>query len=183
MTIEIDPTYIAVALVILIIGSQQVNKQGGPKIVLWRLLGIRWFMRVERQPDGGAIRQSFRWKGTVKTHSLPSYSANGKDWFVGGPKETVRVCGGPQWVYNYNDARPLPLEHGGDPIDPTLIHSAFENKSIEAFNKLNEKPQKFKWGMMALAIVLTLIFAGLSVYYTYYFGYNINCALHTAACR
>ena len=181
MTIVIDPTYIAVALPAWIIINQQIGKQGGMKIVLWRVLGIRWFQRAERQPDGSIIRGAYRWK-IIKTHSLPSYTIKGKTWFVGGPKESGRVFGAPQWVYNYNDARPVPLEHTGDPIDPTLIHSAFQNKSIEAFNKLNEKPATFKWGMMALAIILTMIFAGLAVYYTYYFGYNANCALHSRAC-
>jgi len=138
-------------------------------------------MRVEKQPDSNAIRKALPWK-VIRTHSIPSYTYKGKDWFVGGPRETVRVYGGPQWVYNYNDSRPIVLEQTGDPIDPTVIHSAFENKSIEAFNHLNEKKSKFSWGMMGIAIVLIILLAGISAYYSYYFGINNACAVHSKAC-
>jgi hypothetical protein len=181
MAIVLDDTSLATIVILVILAMVQVGKQGGPRIVIWRLLGTRWFMRVEKQPDGTAIRKAYNWK-IITTHSLPSYTVRGKTWFVGGPKETIRLFGGPQWVYNYNDARPLPLEHGGDPIDPTLIHSAFENKSIEAFNGLNKKASVAKWGMFGFAILLIVILGIISVYYSYYFGVNANCALHSRAC-
>jgi len=184
--VVIDETTLASVAVFIILVMIQVGKQGGPKIVLWRLRGVRWFMRVEKQPDGTAIRKAYPWK-IITTHSLPSYKVGGKDWFVGGPKETLRIFGGPQWVYNYNDSRPLPLEHldyakTGGPIDPAVIHSAFENKSIEAFNGLNKKPDKFRWGMFGFAIMLIVILGIISVWYSYYFGLNANCALHSRAC-
>ena len=181
MAIVIDDTTLYALIIGVILTLIQIGKQGGPRIVMWRLLGTRWFMRVEKQPDGTAIRKAYPWK-IIKTHSLPSYNVRGKDWFVGGPKETLRIFGGPQWVYNYNDARPIPLEIGGEPIDPTVIHSAFENKSIEAFNGLNKKPDKFRWGMFGFAILLIVILGIISVWYSYYFGLNANCALHSRAC-
>jgi hypothetical protein len=181
MAVVIDETTLATIAILIVLTMIQIGKQGGPKIVMWRLRGVRWFMRVEKQPDGTAIRKAYNWK-RITTHSLPKYPHNGKDWFVGGPKETVRIFGGPQWVYNYNDSRPIPLEIAGDPIDPTLIHSAFENKSIEAFNGLNKKPDKFRWGMFGFAIFLIIILAIINVWYGYYFGLNANCALHSKAC-
>jgi hypothetical protein len=181
MAIVIDETTLATIAILIVLTMIQIGKQGGPKIVMWRLRGVRWFMRVEKQPDGTAIRNAYNWK-IIKTHSLPKYNVRGKDWFVGGPKETVRIFGGPQWVYNYNDSRPIPLEIGGDPIDPTLIHSAFENKSIEAFNGLNKKVSVAKWGMFGFAIMLLVILAIINVWYGYYFGLNANCALHSKAC-
>ena len=190
MPIVIDETTLYIIAFIVIVALMHVNKQGGPKIVMWRILGIKGFLRVERQPDGSAIRDVKKWK-IIKTHSLPSYNVRGKDWFVGGPRETVRVFGMPQWVYNYNDSRPLSLEQGhmegttwvpAEPIDPTLIHTAFENKSIEAFNGLTKKPDKFRWGMFGFAIMLIVILGIISVWYSYYFGLNANCALHSRAC-
>jgi hypothetical protein len=186
MAFVIDDTTLYGLVFAVIITVLQIGKQGGPKIVFWRLLGIKWFMRVEKQPDGTAIRKAYNWK-VIKTHSLPSYNVRGKDYFVGGPRETVRIFGGPQWVYNYNDSRPLPLEHldydkTGGPIDPTVIHSAFENKSIEAFNQMSKKPDKFRWGMFGFAIMLIVILGIISVWYSYYFGINANCALHSKAC-
>src|SRR5437667_331563 len=186
MAFVIDETTFYAFVTIVIIAIVQIGKQGGPKIVYWRLRGVKWFMRVEKQPDGSAIRKAYNWK-IIKTHSLPSYTVRDKTWFVGGPKETVRVFGGPQWVYNYNDARPVPLEHldyekTGGPIDPTLIHSAFENKSIEAFNGLNKKTSRTTWGMFGFAIVLIVMLGIITAWYSYYFGINANCALHSRAC-
>ena len=127
----------------------------------------------------------------VKSHSLPMYSYKGKAWFTGGPNQTARVYGAPNWVYVYNNAEPLFLTWGqykdgkwssSEPFDPTLIHSAFENKSIEAFNGLTRKPDKFRWGMFGFAIMLIVILGIISVWYSYYFGLNANCALHSRAC-
>jgi hypothetical protein len=176
--VVIDVTTFYVFGFLLVMALITINRQGGFKIVTWRIMGIRWFMRVEKQPDGTAKRSAHRWKGLVKEHSIPSYSLGEKTWFVGDEKSTVRVFGGPQWVYKYNDSRPILLEHEGDAIDPAVIHSAFENKSIEAFNGLNRKPDRFRWGMMGLAIIIIVILSALSAYYSYYFGINNACAVH-----
>jgi len=147
-------------------------------------------MRTEIAPDGNALRVPLKMK-MVKSHSIPMYTYKGKAWFTGGPNQTARVYGAPNWVYAYNDAAPLALTPGQykdgkwtsvEPFDPTVINSAFENKSIEAFNHLNAKQSKFSWGMMGLAIVLIILLAGISAYYSYYFGINNACAVHSKAC-
>lgn len=238
MAIVLDESSFIALLALLAFVGITINQQGGIRIVLWRIRGQKWFMRVEKQPDGSAIRKAYKWKGRVQEHSQPRYEHNGKDWFVGGPTETVRVFGGPQWVYNYNDARPLPLEHikfqmveteekikdpdqavdqmieetvkdengndkiikrivkktvpgiertlkkmvpviiAGKPIDPMLIHAAFQNKSIEAFNKLGDKPNKFRWGLLGFVIAVIFIITAFNLLYTYYYGVNIACAVH-----
>ena len=181
MAIQIDETTLYGLLGGLIILSKIIGSQGGAKIVFWRLLGTRWFMRTEIAADGNALRVPLKMK-LVKSHSIPMYTYKGKDRFTGGPDQTARVYGAPNWVYRYDDARPLPLKQQGEIIDPTLIHSAFENKSIEAFNGLNKKPDKFRWGMFGFAIMLIVILGIISVWYSYYFGLNANCALHSRAC-
>lgn len=208
MAIVIDEYTLTGIVFFLILAGRVINQQGGMQIVWWRIWGTRWFMRVEKQPDGTAVRKAYKWKGRVKEHSLPMYEHNGKDWFVGTAKETVRVYGGPQWVYNYNDSRPLPLEHlemkmveveekqknpdgsettvkslkpmviAGAPIDPMLIHAGFENKSIEAFNHLSDKPRKLTWGILGFVITIILIVSIFNLVYTYYYGVNIACAIH-----
>lgn len=190
MALVIDETTLYALLGGLIIMAKIIGSQGGGKIVMWRLLGIRWFMRTEIAADGNALRVPLKMK-IVKTHSLPTYNYKGKIWFTGGPNQTARVYGAPNWVYVYNSADPLVLSYGQykdgkwsavEAIDPALVHSAFENKSIEAFNGLNRKPDKFRWGMFGFAIFLIVILGIISVYYSYYYGINANCALHSRAC-
>ena len=206
--VVIDEYTLAGIVAVLVIASRIVNSQGGAQIVLWRIRGVPWFLHTQIQPDGNTLRKALPMK-IVKTHSLPQYTFQGKTWFTGGAEETARVWGGPQWLYNYNDSRPVPRYHvrvkmveveetvkladgtetksktmkpvviAVKPIDPTLIHSAFENKSIEAFNKLSDKPaSKVKWGLLGFAIFVILILSAFSVLYTYYYGVNIACAVH-----
>ena len=213
-TIVIDPNIIIGVFIFLLFVNRIVNTNGGFKIVLWRLFGVRGFIRVERQADGSAIRGTFRWSKHVKGSVLQYYlTKNGKGWLVGKPEETVRVFGLPQFVYNYNDARPLPLEQvqtvekevevevkdadgttttqrqkraiivAGKPIDPLLIHAFATNKSIAEFNQFSDpNARKVRWGYMALVIGLIFVLAALNVYYSYLFGVNANCALHTKIC-
>jgi hypothetical protein len=213
--VVIDAGYIYLSLFMLwIIATRIVNTNGGFKIVAWRLLGIRAFLRVVRQADGTAVRSAHRWKGFVKGTILQYYTPKGEPtYFIGGPKESVRVFGLPQYVYNYNDSRPLPLEHvetvmrevevqvksndgsirtekqsrpvvvAGKPIDPLLIHAFATNRSIEQFNRFSDKPQsKVKWGFYGLIIGLIFILAIINVYYSYLFGINMNCAVHSRLC-
>jgi len=75
--------------------------------------------------------------------------------------------------------RIVPVVVAGAPIDPLLIDSAFNTEIIEKFNELgNAPPSKLKWGLMGFAIFFIIILAGLAVYYSYYFGINIACAVH-----
>lgn len=207
MAIVIDEYTLIAIMFFLALGGHIVNQQGGLQIVLWRIRGVPWFLHTQIGPDGNTIRKPLKMK-IVKTHSLPSYEFQGKTWFTGGAQETARVYGGPQWLYNYNDARPVPRYHvqtkmveveekqknpdgsettiktikpvviAGKPIDPMLIHSAFENKSIEAFNHLSDKPKKFTWGIFAFVITIILIVSIFNLVYSYYYGVNIACAVH-----
>ena len=207
MAIVIDEYTLIAIIFVLAFASRIINQQGGAKIVMWRLRGVPWFLHTQIGPDGNTIRKPLPMK-IVKTHSLPSYEFQGKTWFTGGAQETARVFGGPQWLYNYNDARPVPRYHiavkmveveekqknpdgsettvksmkpvviAGKPIDGMLIHAAFENKSIEAFNHLSDKPKKFTWGVFGIIIALVLILSIVTAYYSYYFGVNIACAVH-----
>jgi hypothetical protein len=190
--------------------------QGGPKVVFYRTFGIKWFMRTEATPERKAKRTIHR-MSIVHTHSLPSYElgkgANKKTWFAGGPEETIWVWGGPNWVYDYRDARPLPMrqtEHkmvetkvkvkspdgteteetrivpmiiAGKPIDPVVIHTAFTNRVIEAFNRVGQKTgmSKGQGALLAVSVLTLLAVIGVA-FWTYYFGVNINCFAHTRAC-
>ena len=47
---------------------------------------------------------------------------------------------------------------------------------------LNVKTSNLKWGIFGFLIALAVIFDFAIIFYTYYFGVNVNCALHTKAC-
>lgn len=207
MAVVIDEYTFYTALFLLLIAGRTVNSQGGALIVFWRIIGRKWFLHTQIGPDGNTTRKALPMK-IVKTHSVPTYEFQGKEWFVGGEDETARIYGGPQWVYRYNDARPLPLRQieskmvevkekmkeadgterevtkmvpmvvAGKPIDPTLINAAWRNKSIEAFNKLGDKPNKFRWGLLGFVIAVIFIITAFNLLYTYYYGVNIACAVH-----
>lgn len=181
MALVIDEQTFYATILLLIIVNRIVATQGGFRIVFWRIRGVKWFMRTEVTPDNNAVRKALKMK-IVKTHSPPMYEYNGKEWFTGGPDETARLYGAPNWVYRYDDARPLPLKHKGDPIDPTLIHSAFQNQSIEKFNRLGQPKTRKPTASIAILVILILAVGFLTIYYTWYFGYNANCALQTRVC-
>lgn len=115
MAIVVDETTFYTAVFIILALVITVGKNGGPKVVLYRVLGVSAFFRAEKQPDGTA-RRSFHRMKIVTTGILPRYNLKSRDgqirtWFAGRANETIRVFGYPQWVYNHNDARPLPMEH------------------------------------------------------------------------
>jgi hypothetical protein len=103
--------------------------------------------------------------------------------------------GAPASLHNWDDFRPIPV-FGREPdankadgttipkakIDPFLIHKAYENDLLERRHKLNQKTSNLKWGVFGFLIVVAVMLAFASVFYTYYFGVNVNCALHTKAC-
>lgn len=104
-------------------------------------------------------------------------------------------AGAPASIYNWDDVRPIPI-FGREPdankadgttvpkakIDPFLIHKAYENDLLERRHKLNQKSSNVKWGIFGFLIALSVMLSFAAVFYTYYFGVNLNCALHTKAC-
>ncbi|HEX9240517.1 MAG TPA: hypothetical protein VF910_07700 [Candidatus Bathyarchaeia archaeon] len=103
--------------------------------------------------------------------------------------------GAPASLYNWDDVRPIPV-FGREPdalaadgklvpkakIDPMLVHQAYKNDFLERRHKLNVHQSNLKWGLFGFLIAFTVILAFASLFYTYYFGVNVNCALHTKAC-
>jgi hypothetical protein len=103
--------------------------------------------------------------------------------------------GAPAAIYNWDDCRPIPV-FGREPdalaadgklvpkakIDPMLVHQAYKNDFLERRHRLNIRQGNLKWGIFGFLIAITVILAFTSVFYTYYFGINVNCALHTKAC-
>jgi hypothetical protein len=103
--------------------------------------------------------------------------------------------GAPASIHDWSDCRPLVL-FGQEPdalgadgklikkakADPFLVHNAYKNDFLERRHKLNIKQGNLKWGVFGFLIAVTVILAFASVFYTYYFGVNVNCALHTKAC-
>lgn len=104
-------------------------------------------------------------------------------------------AGAPASLHNWDDTRPIPL-FGREPdalsadgslipkakIDPMLIHQAFKNDVLERRHKLNVKQSNLKWGIFGFLIAIGVIFDFAIVYYTIFYGVNVNCALHTKAC-
>lgn len=103
--------------------------------------------------------------------------------------------GAPSSLYNWDDARPIPV-FGREPdalaadgrlvpkakIPPMLVHRAYVNDFLERRHKLNIKQGNLKWGIFGFLIALAVIFDFAILFYSYYFGINVNCALHTKAC-
>src|SRR5437867_2069152 len=98
-------------------------------------------------------------------------------------------------IWNRDDVRPIPI-FGREPdvvtasgvlvpkakVDPMLVHAAYSNDALERRHKLNVKTGNLKWGLFGTILLLSFILSFAAVFYTYYFGINVNCALHTKAC-
>jgi len=180
MAIEID-AYTFYAIVFIVIWAMAtVNKQGGLKIVSWRVRGKRGFLVTMIEPDKKVTRKPLPMK--IVHNSTPRFSLDEGEYFTGGPDETAYAFGMPNWVYQRGDARPLSLKFNGEAMSATKIHSAFNDDSIERFNGLKQKRSVFSPKTFTLLLVLILILTAASAMYSYYYGLNINCAVHTRAC-
>jgi len=103
--------------------------------------------------------------------------------------------GAPAGLWNWDDVRPIPI-FGREPdvvtasgvlvpkakVDPMLVHAAYSNDALERRHKLNVKTGNLKWGLFGTLLLFSFILSFAAVFYTYYFGINVNCALHTKAC-
>ena len=179
MAIEIDATTFYAGILLLVITMSIVNKQGGIKIVSWRIRGKRGFLITMIEPDKKVLRKPLPMK--IVHNSTPRFTFDGGEYFTGGPDETAYAFGMPNWVYVREDSRPLPLSFKGEAMSATKIHAAFDDDAIERFNGLKQKKGPNQKLMMYL-LIFVLILTAASAMYSYYYGLNVNCALHTRAC-
>lgn len=180
MAISID-AYTLYALIFIVIWAMAtVNKQGGVKIVSWRVRGKRGFLITMIEPDKKVLRKPLPMK--IVHNSTPRFTFDGAEYFTGGPDETAYAFGMPNWVYERGDSRPLKLQHTGEMMSATKIHAAFTDDAIERFNGLKQKKSKVNEKMLMYLMILVLVVAAASAMYSYYYGLNVNCALHTRAC-
>ena len=180
MAIEIDATTFYALILLLVISMSTISKQGGVRIVSWRIRGKRGFLITMIEPDKKVLRKPLPMK--IVHNSTPRFSYDGAEYFTGGPDETAYAFGMPNWVYERGDSRPLKLQHTGEMMNATKIHSAFTDDAIERFNGLKQKKSVFQSKLMMYLIIFVLILSAASAMYSYYYGLNVNCALHTRAC-
>ena len=180
MAIEIDATTFYAIMLLLVFTMTTINKQGGIKIVSWRIRGKRGFLITMIEPDKKVLRKPLPMK--IVHNSTPRFPFDGGEYFTGGPDETVYAFGMPNWVYVRGDSRPLKLVHQGELMSASKIHSAFEDDSIERFNGLKQKRVGPNPKLLMYLMVLVLVLTAASAMYSYYYGLNVNCALHTRAC-
>src|SRR5690348_358374 len=180
MAIQIDATTFYGIVFVVIWAMATVNKQGGLKIVLWRIRGKRGFLITMIEPDKKVTRKPLPMK--IVHNSTPRFSLDDGEYFTGGPDETAYAFGMPNWVYMRGDSRPLKLQHSGELMSASKIHSAFTDDSIERFNGLKQKQSKVNNKLLMYLLIFILILTAASAMYSYYYGLNTNCALHTRAC-
>lgn len=103
--------------------------------------------------------------------------------------------GAPAGLYNWDDCRPNQV-FGQEPdsfkadgtlvpkakVDPMLVHAAYKNDILERRHRLNIRGTFATPRFLAILLSLTLMFSLAALFYSYYFGININCAEHTKAC-
>jgi len=179
LAIEIDATTFYIIIFAVVFTMVQVSKQGGIKIVLWRIRGKRGFIMTMIEPDNKAFRKPLPMK--IVHNSVPRFAFGEGEYFTGGPDETIYVFGMPNWVYERGDSRPRKLKGQGELMSASKIHSAFEDDAIERFNGLKQKKGPNPKLMLYL-MIFVLVLTAASVMYSYYYGVNTNCALHTRAC-
>ena len=135
------------------------------------------------EPDKKVIRRALPMK--IVHNSTPRFSFEGGEYFTGGPDETAYAFGMPNWVYDRRDSRPLKLTivAGEELMSASKIHAAFNDDTIERFNLLKQpKPGRLRNNMMMLLILLAFLMAAGAAFYSYYYGINVNCAVHSRAC-
>src|SRR5438552_6566096 len=179
MAIEIDATTFYAILFLLVFTMSTINKQGGIRIVSWRIRGKRGFLITMIEPDKKVLRKPLPMK--IVHNSTPRFTFHGGEYFTGGPDETAYAFGMPNWVYMRGDSRPLKLAHMGELMSASKIHSAFEDDAIERFNGLKQKKSVFQSKLLLYLLIFVLILSAASAMYSYYYGLNVNCALHTRA--
>jgi len=180
MAIEIDATTFYVIVFLLVFVMTTINKQGGVKIVSWRIRGKRGFLITMIEPDKKVLRKPLPMK--IVHNSTPRFTFDGGEYFTGGPEETAYAFGMPNWVYMRGDSRPLKLQHTGELMSASKIHAAFNDDAIERFNGLKQKKSAFNAKTLTYLMIFILIISAASAMYSYYYGLNVNCALHTRAC-
>lgn len=158
-----------------------ISKQGGLKIVSWRIRGKRGFLLTMIEPDKKVFRKPLPM--SIVHNSTPRFTFDGGEYFTGGPDETIYAFGMPNWVYDRRDARPRKLTgNDNELMSASKIHSAFVDDSIERFNKLKQPASKINLKLIMYLLLFILILSLASVGYSYFYGLNANCALHTRAC-
>ena len=177
----LDLTILSFIVVPIVWVMATINKQGGIKIVSWRVRGKAFFLLTMINPDKKVFRKPLPM--SIVHNSTPRFTFDGGEYFTGGPDETIYAFGAPNWVYDRRDARPRKLT-GGDSelMSASKIHSAFVDDSIERFNKLKQPTSKINMKLIMYLLLFLMILTIASVGYTYFYGLNANCALHTKAC-
>src|SRR5467141_4146538 len=127
MAIEIDATTFYALILLLVISMSTISKQGGVRIVSWRIRGKPGFLLTMIEPDKKVLRKPLPMK--IVHNSTPRFTFDGGEYFTGGPEETAYAFGMPNWVYTRGDARPIPLGFQGEAMSATKIHSAFNDDS------------------------------------------------------
>src|SRR6266571_892958 len=177
---------------------------GSPQIGLGVAFLFYFFLNAIWNRMGGWPEAWYRVRGITYRQFyviLPNRQIGPKDktgeYFVPTRGEEMfnNPHGAPAGLWNWDDVRPIPI-FGREPdvvtasgvlvpkakVDPMLVHAAYSNDALERRHKLNVKSGNLKWGLFGTILLLSFILSFAAVFYTYYFGVNVNCALHTKAC-
>lgn len=183
------PYGFAAAFLFYIFASAGWNRLGGWPEGWYRLRGIDYLQDYIIGPTGKVERPFIKIKD-LQVHSPAkfSYQASGSpvsgDYVLGDNKcKIANPKGAPAYVHTFDDSRAIPIWDRDSPrMDPALVHAGYKNDVLERRHKLNQPPQRLKWGLLGFFVVLTFILSFAALYYTILYGVNVNCALHTRAC-
>jgi len=182
MAVVLPDELIYVFITIYFIGKI-TTRFGGIRISYYRARGIPFFSYCINGEAGDRKLKTKRTKALVHHSPLAFEDDQGglRFWPEDDKREDyiARYCGGAFIEYNWDDARPTPIrKHDGTLMDPQHIIKPFKNKSTTDLNRIGEPKSKAQSILILLTFFVFLALLA-NIYYTYFFGQNIACAVHS----
>ncbi len=175
-----------------IIGIVITNRLGGPQEAYYRIRRLPYFIDYIRGPDRRWRKHIFP-LSMIQHHSPAMYEYGRGNYLVPETEASQSSNGAPLYFHNWDDTRPIPTDLDSkmlpdgtvvkeyrDRIPPEVIKAGFSAKIAADIHRQGEqaKPSKLAWYIVFGLMIVVLI----QLVNTYY-GYNVNCALHTDACK
>ena len=173
-----DITYVYIALFAFFIYRMIWNRLGGSPEAWYRIRKIPYFFHYTFGEDHSYDRCVHPW--SIVEHHSPAMFTCKRGKYVVQDGAMARERGKPALYYNVNEAEPIQIfswKKGGQ-IDPALVQSAFENKTVEEMHRLGQGTDMRPWLILGIGLIIAIVVAGVAAYY----GYDAHCALKPAAC-
>ena len=183
------PNGFPAAIIFYFIANTAWNRLGGWPEGWYRIIGTDYLQDYIIGPTGKIERPYIKLKD-LETHSPAKFTFTTQgakkegDFFLGDNNcKFSNPKNAPAYLHTFDDARPIPVWNRDTPrMDATLVHAGYKNDILERRHRLNQQPQRLKWGILGFIIILCLVFSFAAAYYSILYGLNANCALHTKAC-